>query len=69
MLKACSFTSHENVVKDIVVPVVLERQSNICQQHFKVLRLLIPVYSFALCDITGCNYQKIQLICCCTDIV
>lgn len=40
---------------DIVVPVVLERQSNICQQHFKVLKLLIPIYSLTFCDITGCN--------------
>lgn len=40
---------------DIVVPMVLERQSNIYQQHLKVLKLLIPIYSLAFCDITGCN--------------
>lgn len=40
---------------DIVVPVVLERQSDILQQHFKVLKLLVPIYSFTFCDITGCN--------------
>lgn len=40
---------------DIVVPVVLERQSDIWQQHFKVLKLLIPIYSFTFCDIMGCN--------------
>lgn len=48
MLKACS---HE---ADNVVPEVLERQSNIWQQHFKVLKLLIPIYSFTFCDNTGC---------------
>ncbi len=40
---------------DTAVPVVLERQSDIWQQHFKVLKLLVRVYSFTFCDITDCN--------------
>lgn len=38
---------------DIVVPEVLERKSNIWQQHFKVLELLVPIYSFPFCDNTA----------------
>lgn len=48
---------------DIVVPVVLERQSDIWQQHFKVLKLLIPIYSLVISlAVTLCVYQEIQLI-------
>lgn len=48
---------------DIVVPVVFERQSDIWQQHLKVLKLLVPIYCFVISlAVTQCVYQEMQLI-------
>lgn len=55
MLKACHFTSHENVRSRYYSTCVLERQSDIWLQHLKVLSCLIPVYSLTLCDAPGYN--------------
>lgn len=57
-----SFTHSAETVK----AQLLQRQSDIWQQHLNLLKLLVPVYNHTLCDITGCNaayLSRIRMIC------